>query len=227
MQTHLSALKFIVSPLFAAFFAVLGLMCYSQQGSAQGSESARSQKQHQGLSRAVFASGCFWCTEAVFERVEGVKEAVSGYAGGSTPNPTYRQVSVGATDYAEAVLVYYDSTQVSYQTLLDIFFHTHDPTQLNRQGPDVGRQYRSAIFFNSAYQQQLAREYIGNLEKRGAFSQPIVTLIEPLTKFWRAEAYHQDYYERHPDDPYIVAVSAPKVKKFEKDYKRYLKKRYQ
>jgi peptide-methionine (S)-S-oxide reductase len=227
MRTPHSPINSFLSPFLLVLITVTGLLCFSQQGSAQGSKAAQSAKHHEGLSRAVFASGCFWCTEAVFERVEGVKEAVSGYAGGSTPNPTYRQVSTGATDYAEAVLVYYDSTVVGYETLLDIFFHTHDPTQLNRQGPDVGRQYRSAIFYNSPYQQQLAGEYMRQLEKQGAFNQPVVTLLEPLTKFWRAEAYHQDYYERHPDDPYIVAVSAPKVKKFEKDYKRYLKKRYQ
>ena len=156
------------------------------------------------LAKAVFASGCFWCTEAVFERVEGVKEVVSGYAGGTKPNPTYKDVSVGRTDYAEAVIVYYDSTKLSYEALLDIFFHSHDPTQLNRQGPDVGKQYRSGIYYNSPYQQQLATAYMQQLKDKKEFSKPVVTEIKPLTKFWPAEAYHQDYYKLHPNDPYIV-----------------------
>lgn len=183
--------------------------------------------QDEQLSKAVFASGCFWCTEAVFERVEGVQEVISGYAGGTNPNPTYQEVSAGRTDYAEAVIVYYDSTKVSYPALLDIFFHSHDPTQLNRQGPDVGKQYRSAIFYNSPAQQQQAQAYLQQLQQSGEFRKAVVTEISPLTKFWPAENYHQDYYRLHPNDPYIVAVSKPKVEKFEKEYRKYLKPAYQ
>jgi peptide-methionine (S)-S-oxide reductase len=184
-------------------------------------------QQTAGLSKAVFASGCFWCTEAVFERVEGVQEVISGYAGGTKTNPTYKEVSAGKTDQAEAVIVYYDSTQVSYKTLLDLFFHSHDPTQLNRQGPDIGKQYRSGIYYNSDYQRKLATEYKQELQKSGEFSKQVVTEIKPLIKFWPAENYHQDYYSLNPNDPYIQAVSMPKVKKFEKEYSKYLKKEYQ
>lgn len=179
-----------------------------------------------GLAKAVFASGCFWCTEAVFERVEGVEDVVSGYAGGTKLNPTYQEVSAGRTDYAEAVIVYYDSTEVSYPTLLELFFHSHDPTQLNRQGPDVGRQYRSAIYYNSPYQEKLTRDYFAKLQQSGEFSKPVVTEIAPLTKFWPAEAYHQDYLRLNPNDPYIRSVSMPKVKKFEKEYATYLKEEF-
>lgn len=190
-------------------------------------EQAATLPPQQNLSKAVFASGCFWCTEAVFERVAGVQEVVSGYAGGTKPNPSYKEVSAGRTDYAEAVIVYYDSTQVSYPTLLELFFHSHDPTQLNRQGPDIGKQYRSAIFYNSNYQQQLAQKYFQQLQNSGEFKKPVVTEIAALTKFWPAENYHQDYYRLNPNDPYIVSVSRPKVEKFEKQYKKYLKEAYQ
>lgn len=177
--------------------------------------------------KAVFASGCFWCTEAVFERVRGVEEVISGYAGGTQANPTYKNVSEGRSDQAEAVIVYYDSTVVSYPVLLDIFFHSHDPTQLNRQGPDVGKQYRSGIYYMSPYQQKLATTYKEELGRSGEFSEAVVTEIKPLRKFWPAENYHQDYYKLNPDNPYIRSVSKPKVKKFEKDYQRYLKEEYQ
>lgn len=176
--------------------------------------------------KAVFASGCFWCTEAVFERVAGVHEVISGYAGGEQANPTYKQVSEGRSDQAEAVIVYYDSTVVSYPQLLDIFFHSHDPTTLNRQGPDVGKQYRSGIYYNSTYQQKLASAYKEELTKKGDFRNPIVTEIKALKKFWPAEAYHQDYYKLNPDNPYIQSVSRPKVEKFEKEYQSYLKKEF-
>lgn len=176
--------------------------------------------------KAVFASGCFWCTEAVFERVAGVHEVISGYAGGTQVNPTYKQVSEGRSDQAEAVIVYYDSTVVNYDQLLDIFFHSHDPTTLNRQGPDVGKQYRSGIYYNSDYQQKLASAYKAQLDKQGDFKKGIVTEIKPLNKFWPAEDYHQDYYRLNPDNPYIQSVSRPKVEKFEKQYQQYLKKEY-
>ncbi len=178
------------------------------------------------LAKAVFASGCFWCTEAVFERVEGVQEVISGYAGGTEIKPTYKQVSAGSTSHAEAVIVYYDSTTVTYNTLLYIFFHSHDPTQLNRQGPDVGTQYRSGIYYNSAYQQKLASIYKDKLDKAGDFKKPVVTELKPLAKFWPAEGYHQDYYKLNPEDAYIRAVSMPKVKKFEKEYQKFLKAEY-
>lgn len=190
---------------------------------AMGQEAADTSK----MAKAVFASGCFWCTEAVFERVAGVGEVLSGYAGGTQKKPTYKQVSAGQSDHAEAVLVYFDSTVISYPTLLDIFFHSHDPTQLNRQGPDIGKQYRSGIYFDNAYQQVQAQQYFNQLQQRNEFNKPVVTEIKPLIKFWPAEDYHQDYYRLNPDDPYIRAVSMPKVKKFEKEYSKFLKPAYQ
>lgn len=185
---------------------------------------ALSQDDKAQLDTATFASGCFWCTEAVFERVKGVKSVVSGYAGGDQPNPTYELVSAGQTDHAESVQVYYDPEQVSYQTLLEVFFATHDPTQLNRQGPDIGKQYRSAIFFHDEEQKEAATAYMQELDRSGKYEKPVVTEINLYTEFYEAEDYHQNYYEHHPENPYIINVTKPKVEKFEKQFKDLLKK---
>lgn len=174
---------------------------------------------------AVFASGCFWCVEAIFESVKGVYEAESGYAGGKEKNPTYSQVSAGATGHAEAVKVYYDSTQVSYQTLLEVFFDSHDPSTLNRQGPDRGTQYRSGIYYSSQYQNQLAKRYIAQLKKSGKYSQ-ITTELAPLTTFWLAEDYHQNYERRNPNNPYVRSVSIPRLKAFQKKHPELLKQNH-
>lgn len=178
------------------------------------------------LDTATFAGGCFWCTEAYFERVKGVKAVVSGYAGGTTPNPTYKQVSYGQTDYAESVQVYYDPEVVDYATLLEVFFATIDPTQLNRQGPDVGEQYRSVVYFDNEKEGKLAKEYVEKLRNSGRYNNPIATKVEPFTNFYVAEDYHQDYYELNPNDPYVVSVARPKVKKFVKEYPELLKEKY-
>lgn len=177
----------------------------------------------QQLDTATFAGGCFWCTEAVFERVKGVKSVVSGYSGGSQTNPTYEQVGAGRTDHAEAIQIYYDPETITYQQLLNIFFGTHDPTQLNRQGPDVGKQYRSAVFYHNSSQQQQAEAYMKELGDSGKYSEPIVTQLVPYDKFWVAEDYHQDYYEHNPGNPYIQSVTRPKVEKFKKNYAELLK----
>ena len=182
---------------------------------------------YEALSEAVFAGGCFWCVEGVFERVEGVEEAISGYAGGTTTDPTYRKVASGMTDYAESVIVYYDSTVVSYDELLTAFFSGHNPTQLNRQGPDVGPQYRSAIFYADAYEQARAKAFIEQLDKSGQFKMPIVTKLNPLGTFYTAEGYHQDYIVHNPNQPYVVGVSMPKIEKFMKAHPELLKERYQ
>lgn len=181
---------------------------------------------YEGLSEAVFAGGCFWCVEAVFERVEGVEEAISGYAGGTTADPTYKKVASGMTDYAESVIVYYDSTKVSYEDLLTAFFSGHDPTQLNRQGPDVGPQYRSAIFYADTYEQAKAEAFIRQLGESGKFRKPIVTKLSPLGTFYTAEGYHQDYIVHNPNQPYVVGVSMPKIEKFMKAHPELLKARY-
>lgn len=175
---------------------------------------------------AYFASGCFWCTEAVFERVKGVGEVVSGYSGGTSPNPTYNEVAAGRTDYAEAVRVVYDPNVISYSGLVEIFYGSHDPTQLNRQGPDVGEQYRSAIFYQTDEQKRIAEEWKQKLDASGKYDDPIVTKISSFMSFYIAEDYHQDYYANHPNNRYIVNVSKPKVEKFEKEFQDKLKDRY-
>jgi peptide-methionine (S)-S-oxide reductase len=168
---------------------------------------------------AVFAGGCFWGIEAVFEHVKGVKSAVSGYAGGNTANPTYEQVSSGDTGHAESVQVVYDPAQVSYGKLLQIFFSVaHDPTQLNRQGPDHGTQYRSAIFYNTPQQQRVVEAYVKHLAAAKTFSRPIVTQVAQLRAFFPAEEYHQDYLVNHPNQLYIVINDKPKVAALKKQF---------
>ena len=165
-----------------------------------------------GTATAVFAGGCFWGVEAVFENVKGVTDAVSGYAGGTLAKPSYEQVSSGRTGHAESVRVTYDPSQVTYGQLLKVFFSVaHDPTQKNRQGPDVGTQYRSAIFFADADQQRVAQAYIAQLGAAKSFSRPIVTEVTPLKGFYAAEDYHQNYLVQHMDQPYIVFNDLPKL----------------
>jgi peptide-methionine (S)-S-oxide reductase len=165
-----------------------------------------------GEQTAVFAGGCFWGIQAVFQHVKGVKSAISGYAGGTVASPSYEEVSSGSTGHAESVRVVYDPSQVTYGQLLRVFFSVgHDPTQLNRQGPDVGTQYRSAIFYNSNSQKRIATAYIAQLTQAKAFSRPIVTEVSAQRAFNVAEAYHQDYATLHPHDPYIMINDAPKV----------------
>lgn len=161
---------------------------------------------------AVFAGGCFWGVDAVFKHVKGVSEVESGYAGGGVSTANYEQVSGGASGHAEAVRIRFDPAQVSYQQLLQVFFRVaHDPTQLNRQGPDVGSQYRSAIFYTGADQQKMASAYIRQVTDAHTFAQPVVTQVVPLKQFYRAEAYHQNYLALHPDQPYIVFNDLPKL----------------
>jgi peptide-methionine (S)-S-oxide reductase len=168
---------------------------------------------------AVFAGGCFWGVEAVFDHVKGVKRAISGYAGGDLKNPTYEQVSTGDTGHAESVEVIYDPSQVSYGKLLQIFFSVaHDPTQLNRQGPDHGTQYRSAIFYRNPQQEQVAESYIKQLTTAKTFSRPIVTQVAQLKGFYQAEEYHQHYLEQHPNQLYIVINDKPKLVALKKEF---------
>jgi len=168
---------------------------------------------------AVFAGGCFWGIEAVFEHLKGVKSATSGYAGGTTASPSYDDVSSGRTGHAEAVQVVYDPALISYETLLHVFFSVaHDPTQLNRQGPDVGTQYRSAIFYDDDAQRASAEDYIKELTKAKAFDRPIVTEVARLQAFYPAEEYHQNYMARHPNSMYIVINDAPKVEHLRRQF---------
>lgn len=171
----------------------------------------------------TLAGGCFWCTEAIFNRLKGVISVVSGYAASQVENPSYKEVCTGRTGAAEAVQITYDPSIISYDTLLEIFWHTHEPTTLNRQGNDVGTQYRSAIFYSNDEQKQIALASKEALEKSGAYNRPIVTEIVPFTNFYPAEDYHKEYYERNRSQGYCMFVIDPKVKKLLKEYKQVLK----
>lgn len=167
---------------------------------------------------ATLAGGCFWCLEAVYLQLRGVQHAQSGYAGGRRPNPTYEQVCAGVTGHAEVVQLTFDPAVISYGELLDVFFTIHDPTTLNRQGNDVGTQYRSAIYFHSAEQERAARETIARLANEALWADAMVTEVVPLEQFWPAEAYHDNYYERNPGNGYCAVVVAPKVAKARKKF---------
>jgi peptide-methionine (S)-S-oxide reductase len=173
---------------------------------------------------ATLAGGCFWCLEAVYDQMKGVESVESGYLGGKTPDPTYEQVCSGMTGHAEAVRITFDPAVVSYRELLEVFFAIHDPTTLNRQGNDVGTQYRSAIFFHSPNQKTTADATIAELTKDRTFDRPIVTQVVPADTFYEAEAYHQEYFARNPSQPYCTYVVNPKVVKFRKQFAEKMKK---
>ncbi|MGD2148172.1 MAG: peptide-methionine (S)-S-oxide reductase MsrA [Anaerolineae bacterium] len=176
-----------------------------------------------GLEVATLGGGCFWCLEAVFDELQGVEDVVSGYAGGTVSNPTYEQVSLGTTGHAEVVQVTFDPGVIAYGEILEIFFDIHDPTTLNRQGADVGPQYRSVILYHDPRQKEIAEQVIAELDVSGKWSKPIVTAVEPLEAFYEAEAYHQEYLARNPRQPYCRAVISPKVAKFRKRHSFRLK----
>lgn len=176
------------------------------------------------LDTATFGNGCFWCTEAVFQQLEGVEKVLSGYSGGHIENPTYEEVSAKGTGHAEVLRIVYDSAVISYDELLEIFWQTHDPTTLNKQGNDVGPQYRSVIFYHNQEQKEKAEKYKAALNESGAFDKPIVTAIEPLTNFYPAENYHQNYYKNNGGQPYCYYVIRPKIEKLQKVFKDKLKK---
>jgi len=176
------------------------------------------------LVTATLGAGCFWCVEAIFERVNGVHDVVSGYTGGKIANPTYREVSSGLTGHAEVVQVRFDPTVISYAKILEIFFKTHNPTMLNRQGADVGTQYRSVIFYHTDEQKAIAQDVKNMLSRAAIWNDPIVTEITPFTAFYKAEDYHQNYLENNTKQPYCQMVILPKIDKFEKLFEEYLKK---
>ncbi|GGG49306.1 peptide methionine sulfoxide reductase MsrA [Croceivirga lutea] len=177
----------------------------------------------QDYETAYFASGCFWCVEAIFESVKGVKEVVSGYSGGKEANPTYEDVGYGRTTHAEAVEVYYDPEEISFFALVQVFFGSHDPTSLNRQGPDRGPQYRSIAFYKNEKEQKIIHDYIALLEKEMVYDRPIVTEVTQFDKFWKAEEYHQDFERKNPNNSYVKAVSIPRLNRFKENFKEYLK----
>lgn len=175
------------------------------------------------LDTATFASGCFWCTEAIFKELKGVNQVISGYTGGTKENPTYNEVCSGATGHAEACNIIYDPKIISYDELLEVFWKSHDPTTLNRQGADVGTQYRSAIFYHNEKQKEKALFYKDKLIQEDIYESPIVTEIAPYTTFYKAEDYHQNYYEKNPFQGYCNFVITPKIEKFRKVFKDKLK----
>lgn len=183
-----------------------------------------SQVSNHGSQQATLAGGCFWCLEAVYVELRGVSKVVSGYAGGSVRNPSYREVCSGNTGHAEVVQITFDPSVVSYHDLLEIFFTIHDPTTLNRQGADVGTQYRSAIFYHDEEQQRIATQVIAEVTAARLWPNPIVTQVAPLDVFYPAESYHRDYFANNPMQPYCQVVVAPKVAKFRKHYFEKLKK---
>ncbi|MEM0993458.1 MAG: peptide-methionine (S)-S-oxide reductase MsrA [Bacteroidota bacterium] len=211
-------------------FAISLAACSNKNGNAVSEAKAEmvvNQKDLGDLSVATFAGGCFWCTEAIFERTKGVKEVVSGYTAGETENPTYEQVGRGITGHTEAIQIYYDSTIITYPKLFEIFMATHDPTQLNRQGPDVGTQYRSGAYYRTEEEKAAIEAHIKILKEEEKYNRPIVTEVEAFDTFYIAEDYHQNYYELHPENPYIQRISRPKVEKFKKLYaKDWLKEAY-
>ena len=167
---------------------------------------------------ATFANGCFWCTEAVFKRLKGVKSVLPGYAGGTVKDPSYDQVCAGNTGHAESIQITFDPKVIPFEKILDIFWHTHDPTTLNRQGNDIGTQYRSAIFFHNEKQKEIAEKSKKDLEDKGVYKNPIVTEITPIKNFYVAEDYHKDYYDNHQDAPYCNYVIDPKIHKLLQRY---------
>ena len=170
------------------------------------------------LEVATLAAGCFWCTEAAYSIIKGVERIEPGYTGGTVPNPSYEQVSTGTTGHVEAAQIFFDPKVISYKEILEIFFTIHDPTSLNRQGADVGTQYRSAIFYSSPEQKATAELLINELEKEVIWDKPVVTEVVPFTTFYKAETYHKDYYKKHPKEPYCQVVIAPKIAKLQQRF---------
>ncbi|ASO06811.1 peptide-methionine (S)-S-oxide reductase [Arenibacter algicola] len=209
-------------------FTILGfsaISCQSKTKSEQKQEiiAELTPNELQQYETAYFASGCFWCVEAIFESVKGVKEVVSGYSGGKEKNPTYEDVGYGRTTHAEAVEVYYDPKLVSFETLVKVFFGSHDPTTLNRQGPDKGAQYRSIAFYKNDSEKKIINDYISQLQKEKVYSAPIVTEVKSFKIFYDAEDYHQDYEKNNPNNSYILNVSVPRLKRFQAKFPELLK----
>lgn len=202
-----------------SFFALLLFVACNAQTKKSGNAGSKlNLNPPKGKAIAAFAEGCFWCSEHIFESVAGIDSVIVGYAGGNKTNPTYEEVSAETTGHAESVLVYYDPQKISYRELLRIFFSSHDPTTKNRQGPDVGSSYRSIIFYRNADEKARAELAIRELSRSGQFLRPIVTELKPLSTFWRAEEYHQDFAKKNPNQSYIKNVSMPRYERFKKAY---------
>lgn len=222
-------MKLLTSLLSA--IALIGCIESPSQKATSTSEVAASDEvamdgQTSSLKTAYFASGCFWCVEAIFEHVEGVEDVVSGYSGGKEANPTYTEVSYGRTTHAEAVRVKYNSEKVSFATLVDVFFGSHDPTTLNRQGPDSGAQYRSIAFYQNPEEKRIIESKIDALNRSKVYDNPIVTQVVAFDTFYEAEEYHQDFEKRNPYHPYIQSVSIPRLNRFKRKFPQLLKKEH-
>ena len=210
------------SGILPVFLLLAGLSC-GQQRNSDHNKSMDNSAEKSGMATATFGNGCFWCTEAIFQQLKGVSKVVSGYSGGKVKNPTYKEVCSGLTGHAEAIQLTYDPKVITYDELLEVFWQTHDPTTLNKQGADVGTQYRSVVFYHDDEQKKLAQMYKEKLDASGAFDDPIVTEISPFTEFYPAEDYHQNYFNLNGNAPYCSYVIQPKVEKFKKVFKTKLK----
>jgi peptide-methionine (S)-S-oxide reductase len=212
--------------LFISIISLAGLnSCAQKDNSAKTKKDTKVMTTaNTQLDTATFGTGCFWCTEAIFQQLEGVEKVTSGYSGGTVENPTYEQVTGKATGHAECLNIIYDPAKISFDELLEIFWQTHDPTTLNRQGADVGPQYRSVVFYHNEEQRAKTAKYKAELDKSGAFDNPIVTTLEEFKVFYPAEAYHQNYYKNNTSQGYCQFVIRPKLEKFEKVFKDKLKK---
>ena len=213
----------ILKPILSVTFLTLMLFLVSFSNSEEPVTPIKN-IQDKNLKVAYFASGCFWCVEAIFESVEGVEEAVSGYAGGTTDNPTYRSIGTGKTGHAEAVAVYYNPKKVSFKTLVTVFFSSHDPTTVNGQHPDYGTQYRSIAFYSNEKEKAIINAAVSYLSKE-IYKKKIATEVTLFTKFYQAEDYHQNYERLNPNNPYVVNVSIPRLNRFKKNFPELLKKK--
>ncbi len=218
-----AALRFVWVPLATVLaISCLGLPWVDRTHSAPPTPKPGSKLVTESTSKqeavATLAGGCFWCTEAVFEHMRGIQDVVSGYIGGQMPNPDYQSVCTGRTGHAEAVEIYYDPTVTTFEELLEVFFKTHDPTTLNRQGADVGTQYRSAVFYHNEEQKLATEQFIEKLNASKEFRSPVVTTLEPASRFYPAEEYHQDYFRKNPNAAYCQAVVKNKVRKFQRTF---------
>jgi peptide-methionine (S)-S-oxide reductase len=209
--------------LSAILFSAISLVSCNQSSSQNLTMTEETIPAGVKTDTATFGTGCFWCTEAVFQELKGVLKVTSGYSGGTVKNPSYEAVCSGTTGHAECLQIIFDPKVISFDELLEVFWEAHDPTTLNRQGNDVGTQYRSVIFYQNAEQKKKAEEYKVKLDKSGAYNNPVVTEITPFSNFYAAEDYHQDYYRLHGSQPYCSFVIRPKVEKFEKVFKNKLK----
>lgn len=212
-----------VSHFFMLIFLQIAMLYCNGQKKADNSDVRLALKPPAGKAIAAFAEGCFWCSEHIFESVVGVDSAVSGYAGGTTKNPTYEIVNTETTGHAETVLVYYNPKVISYEELTKVFFTSHDPTTKDRQGPDQGSSYRSILFYLTDQEKAIAKKSLENFEKSGLYKSPIVSEIKKLTEFYRAEGYHQNFIEHNPNQSYVRGVSIPRFELFKKTYKGKLK----